>query len=73
MALTSNKLLYPGKGHFLVVVNPGKVQSAIQFFGLKMTRPSLELFRKFIRFGTVTRPLSIHERNNVIHVNVSDG
>ena len=34
-------------------------KSATKFFGLKMpllSAPPLELFRKFIRFGTVTRP-----------------
>ena len=34
-------------------------KSAIKFFGLKMTRPSLELFRKFIRFGDATHPLFV--------------
>ena len=32
-------------------------KSALQILRMEMTSPPLELFRKFIRFGTATRPL----------------
>ena len=41
----------------ITVYNDKWQKYAIQIFGLEMTPPLLELFRKFIRFFMVTRPL----------------